>query len=40
MLNLRPLDPDLPIERQLRSTAEPVVLVNFFTVAAADLCAA
>jgi heme-degrading monooxygenase HmoA len=37
MLNLRPLDPEMPIERQLQSAAEPVVLVNLFTVAAADI---
>lgn len=37
MLNLRPLDPEMPIEHQLQSTASPVVLVNLFTVAAADV---
>lgn len=37
MLNLRPLDPACPIERQLQSAAKPVVLVNLFTVAAADV---
>lgn len=37
MLSLRPLDPIVPIERQLQSTATPVVLVNLFTVAEADV---
>ena len=37
MLNLRPLDPAFPIERQLQATARPVVLVNLFTVAEADI---
>jgi heme-degrading monooxygenase HmoA len=37
MLNLRPLDPAFPIERQLHATAEPVVLLNLFTVAEADI---
>ena len=37
MLILRPLDPACPIEAQLRSTAKPVVLVNLFTVAEADI---
>lgn len=37
MLNLRPLDPVVPIEQQLRATAAPVVLVNIFTVAEADI---
>ena len=37
MLNLRPLDPILPIEQQLHATASPVVLVNLFTVAEADI---
>lgn len=38
MLNLRPLDPSFPIEQQqLRATAQPVVLVNLFTVAEADI---
>lgn len=37
MLNLRPLDPTCPIDRQLRATADPVVLVNLFTVAEADI---
>jgi heme-degrading monooxygenase HmoA len=37
MLNLRPLDPACPIDQQLQSTADPVVLVNLFTVAEADI---
>jgi heme-degrading monooxygenase HmoA len=37
MPNLRPLDPAFPIEQQLQATARPVVLVNLFTVAAADI---
>lgn len=37
MLNLRPLDPTCPIDQQLRSKADPVVLVNLFTVAEADI---
>lgn len=37
MLNLRPLDPAFPIEQQLRAAANPVVLVNLFTVAEADI---
>lgn len=37
MLNLRPLDPACPIDQQLGSTADPVVLVNLFTVAEADI---
>jgi heme-degrading monooxygenase HmoA len=37
MLNLRPLDPACPIERQLQGSADPVVLVNLFTVAEADI---
>ena len=32
----RPLDPAFPIERQLELDAEPVVLVNLFTLAKAD----
>ena len=36
MLLLRPLDPDLPIERQVSLDASPVVLVNLFTLANAD----
>lgn len=37
MLNLRPLDPAFPIEQQLQAAASPVVLVNLFTVAEADV---
>jgi heme-degrading monooxygenase HmoA len=37
MLDLRPLDPALPIEQQLRATAKPVVLVNLFTVTEAEI---
>jgi heme-degrading monooxygenase HmoA len=37
MLSLRPLDPVVPIEQQLQGTATPVVLVNLFTVAEADI---
>lgn len=37
MLNLRPLDASFPIERQLQGTASPVVLVNLFSVAEADI---
>lgn len=33
---LRPLDPAFPIERQLAVDASPVVLVNVFTLDAAD----
>jgi len=37
MLNLRPLDPACPIDQQLQSQADPVVLVNLFNVAEADV---
>ena len=37
MLSLRPLDPVVPIEQQLQSTATPVVLVNLFSVAETDI---
>lgn len=37
MLNLRPLDPACPIDQQLQSRADPVVLVNLFTVAETDI---
>jgi heme-degrading monooxygenase HmoA len=37
MLNLRPLDPAFSIEQQLQGTSAPVVLVNLFTVAEADV---
>jgi heme-degrading monooxygenase HmoA len=36
MLQLRPLDPAFPIERQLAIDAAPVVLVNVFTLDPAD----
>lgn len=36
MPQLRPLDPSFPIERQLAIDATPVVLVNVFTLDAAD----
>jgi heme-degrading monooxygenase HmoA len=37
MAQLRPLDPAFPIDRQLAVVASPVVLVNVFTVDAADV---
>lgn len=37
MLNLCPLDPTCPIDQQLQSKAEPVLLLNLFTVAEADI---
>jgi heme-degrading monooxygenase HmoA len=37
MLNLRPLDPVVSIQQQLQAKAAPVVLVNIFTVDAADV---
>ena len=37
MLQLRPLDEIVPIERQLGATAAPVTLINLFTVAADDV---
>jgi len=37
MPQLRPLDPDFPIMSQLASSASPTVLVNIFTVGAADV---
>jgi heme-degrading monooxygenase HmoA len=37
MLQLRPLDPDVPISEQLGSDASPVVLLNLFQVAEADI---
>lgn len=41
MIYLRPLDPVVPIEKQLQSTATRVVLVNLFgKVAVPNLCAA
>lgn len=36
MTPLRPLDPNFPIERQIEIDASPIVLVNFFTLDAAD----
>ena len=36
MVNFKPLDPEFPIEQQLGVDAEPVVLVNLFTVDTAD----
>jgi hypothetical protein len=37
MLQLRPLDPDVPISEQLGSDVSPVVLHNLFEVAEADI---
>jgi heme-degrading monooxygenase HmoA len=37
MLNLRPLDEQVPIQKQLQGTASPAVLINIFTVASADV---
>lgn len=37
MLKLRPLDTACPIDKQLQSKADPVVLVNQFTVAEAGI---
>jgi len=37
MLQLQPLDPSMPIFQQLGTDASPVVLVNVFQVAAADI---
>ncbi len=37
MPQLRPLDPNFPITRQLAVAASPAVLVNVFTVDAADV---
>ena len=37
MAQLRPLDPNFPITHQLAVTVSPVVLVNVFTVDAADV---
>ena len=36
MVNFKPLDPEFPVEQQLGVDAGPVVLVNLFTVDAAD----
>jgi heme-degrading monooxygenase HmoA len=37
MVQLQPLDPNVPIFRQLQTDQSPVILVNLFRVAAADL---
>ena len=37
MVNFQPLDPQVPIQQQLGADAAPVVLVNLFTVAPADV---
>ncbi len=37
MLQLKPLDPAFPIQRQMSIPASPVVLVNVFTVDAKDV---
>ena len=37
MLQLQPLDPNVPIFKQLSSDVSPVVLVNVFQVAEADI---
>lgn len=37
MLQLRPLDPQVPIQQQLGETLAPVVLINVFTVDAKDI---
>jgi len=37
MLQLRPLDPIVPISEQLGSDVSPVVLINLFQVAEADI---
>jgi heme-degrading monooxygenase HmoA len=37
MLKLRPLDPTHAIDQQLGASASPVVLINLFTVAEADV---
>ena len=36
MIDFKPLDPEFPIDRQMGVDAGPVVLVNVFTVDAAD----
>ena len=36
MVNVKPLDPDFPIQQQLGVDAGPVVLVNVFTIDPAD----
>jgi len=37
MLSLRPLDPDLPIEKQLLTVSAPIVLINLFSVAEREI---
>jgi heme-degrading monooxygenase HmoA len=37
MLQLRPLDPAVPIQQQLGQTQSPVVLINLFNVDAKDI---
>jgi heme-degrading monooxygenase HmoA len=37
MVQLQPLDPNVPIFQQLQTDQSPVILVNLFRVAAADL---
>ena len=37
MLSLRPMDPAFPFEKQLQTTATPVILINLFTVAESDV---
>lgn len=39
MLQIRPMDPAFPIERQLGETQTPVILINLFTVAEQDIAA-
>ena len=39
MLQLRPLDTLVPINKQLGEAASPVILINLFTVDAADVAA-
>lgn len=36
MVNVKPLDPDFPIQQQMGIDAGPVVLVNLFSVDPAD----
>ena len=36
MVNVKPLDPDFPIQQQMGIDAGPVVLINLFTVDPAD----
>jgi hypothetical protein len=37
MLRLKPLDPNVPIFQQISTDVSPVVLVNVFSVAEADV---